>query len=396
MPTQQTQRRSQPCWPAAQHPNPLSRYDGPEQFAHDLREALGHGSGEPLAAAIENPYVGLQAFQERDAGRFFGRERLVERLVARLGHTGAQGRLVVLVGPSGAGKSSVVRAGVLPAIRRDAIGDADQWFQATMTPGNDPFAALALALRSVAVEDVPGLPEHLRLEGIAAPTARLLPDTMLASSFWSTSSRNCSPTRRPTMPTRSSMPWPRWPTTRTRPSRSSPRCAPITTTARCVTTRSVSCFAHGSELITPMTPPNSNRRRLRPRAAAGVTFEAGLVPEIVADVMGQASALPLLQHAMTELFERRAGSIDRPRPTGIGGVTGALVQTAEHVYDGFDRRGPTQIRDVFLRLVTLGDGTPDTRRRVLVNELTGPRRVTFPRSSRRSGDTACSASTTIR
>ena len=87
---------------------------------------------------------------------------------------------------------------------------------------------------------------------------------------------------------------------------------------------------------------------------------------------GQASALPLLQYAMTELFERRRGTtISAAAYREIGGVTGALVQTADNVYDGFDEAARAQVRDVFLRLVTLGDGGVDTRRRVLVSELTG-------------------------
>ncbi|MFW2381749.1 MAG: BTAD domain-containing putative transcriptional regulator [Acidimicrobiales bacterium] len=351
----------------------LSRYDGPERFAHHLREAFGHGPGVPLAARIENPYVGLQAFQERDAGRFFGRERLVERIVARLGAAGVQGRLIVLVGPSGAGKSSVVRAGVLPAVRRDAIGDADQWFHATMTPGNDPFASLALALRSVAVQDTPGLAEHLRLEGITGPTARLLPEPdahllLLVDQLEELFTHSSAEDADAFLDALAAV--------------ADDAHSPIKIIA---TLRADhyerplrhqafgELLRHSSELITPMTAAELEQATVAPAAAAGVTFEAGLVPEIVSDVMGQASALPLLQHALTELFEHRVGtSIDAAAYLAIGGVAGALVQTAENVHDGFEDQARTQIRDVFLRLVSLGDGTPVTRRRVLVKELTGP------------------------
>ena len=67
---------------------------------------------------MSNPYKGLEAFGEADAGDFFGRERVVERLLARLGTIGSAGRFVAVVGPSGSGKSSVVKAGLLPAIRQ--------------------------------------------------------------------------------------------------------------------------------------------------------------------------------------------------------------------------------------------------------------------------------------
>ena len=65
----------------------------------------------------ENPYVGLHRFDEEDASRFFGREQLVAELVDKM----ERRRMVVAVGPSGSGKSSVVRAGLLPEIRRGAI-----------------------------------------------------------------------------------------------------------------------------------------------------------------------------------------------------------------------------------------------------------------------------------
>ena len=76
-----------------------------------------HGPTRP-AATIVNPFKGLHAFREADADDFFGRDRLVADVVARVGD-GA--RLVALVGPSGSGKSSVVRAGVVPALRKGAV-----------------------------------------------------------------------------------------------------------------------------------------------------------------------------------------------------------------------------------------------------------------------------------
>ncbi|HRI63888.1 MAG TPA: protein kinase [Polyangium sp.] len=82
-----------------------------------------------------NPFAGLAAFQERDAARFFGRETMVEQIVSRL----VEQPLLALVGASGAGKSSLVRAGVIPALRRG--GDA--WESFIMRPGPRPLAALS-------------------------------------------------------------------------------------------------------------------------------------------------------------------------------------------------------------------------------------------------------------
>ena len=113
-----------------------------------------------------------------------------------------------------------------------------------MTPGNDPFAALALALRNVAVEDVPGLAEHLRVEGIAGPTARLLPEPdarllllvdQLEELFTHSSTEDAD-----SVPRRA-----RCDGRRRSLAGQDHRhaAAPITTTAPCATRRSASCFA---------------------------------------------------------------------------------------------------------------------------------------------------------
>ncbi|MCB0035109.1 MAG: hypothetical protein KDE51_13840, partial [Anaerolineales bacterium] len=67
---------------------------------------------EPPAAG-ESPFKGLQYFTEADADLFFGRSALTTNLVNRLHET----RFLAVVGASGSGKSSVVRAGVVPALK---------------------------------------------------------------------------------------------------------------------------------------------------------------------------------------------------------------------------------------------------------------------------------------
>ena len=84
---------------------------------------------EPVGDSAErNPYKGLRAFKEADADDFHGRRRLVDRSSHQLAAPGLDGRFVTVVGPSGSGKSSVVRAGLLPALRRGAVAGSEQWF----------------------------------------------------------------------------------------------------------------------------------------------------------------------------------------------------------------------------------------------------------------------------
>ena len=98
----------------------------------------------------EAPFQGLQYYDEKDADRFFGRENLVAKIVGRL----ANDRFLAVIGASGSGKSSVVRAGVIPALRRGERlpdgslppTDSGQWEIRTFTPSAHPLDALAATL----------------------------------------------------------------------------------------------------------------------------------------------------------------------------------------------------------------------------------------------------------
>src|SRR6185503_9056627 len=102
----------------------------------------------------------------------------------------------------------------------------------------------------------------------------------------------------------------------------------------------------------------------------GLALEPELVPTIIREIGDQPGMLPLLQYALTELFERRQGrTLTLAAYQESGGVKGALARRAEELYTGLDEAGQEMIRQLFLRLVTLGEGTEDTRRRVLRAEL---------------------------
>jgi WD40 repeat protein len=113
------------------------------------------------------PYPGLLAFQEEDAGIFFGREREIHdglQQLRRLQRFG-DARMLLVLGASGSGKSSLVRAGLLPRLRRSAEG----WIVLDpFRPGDDPFrelaGVLAHALRQ-AGRPCPWQDLHARLRG---------------------------------------------------------------------------------------------------------------------------------------------------------------------------------------------------------------------------------------
>ncbi|MGK3967413.1 protein kinase [Sorangium sp. So ce118] len=139
------------------------------------RKAERIGSARELLAELEallpdrraldlraegSPFAGLFAFQEADAARFFGRDRDISALAARLRNQ----PLVIVAGPSGAGKSSFVRAGVIPALKR-----SDEGLEAfILRPGRRPLSALVDVLKQVVEAEPmsgstagsPELPDH--------------------------------------------------------------------------------------------------------------------------------------------------------------------------------------------------------------------------------------------
>src|SRR5918912_1325170 len=108
--------------------------------------------GEHYAeVAPRNPYKGLRAFQEEDAGDFFGRKRLVAELLAAVRTYTQPGatRFLAVVGPSGSGKSSVVLAGLLPQLRGGAVPGSARWvYLAPLVPAAHPLEALSIALNN--------------------------------------------------------------------------------------------------------------------------------------------------------------------------------------------------------------------------------------------------------
>ena len=100
--------------------------------------ALSQDGRTVHAGENDNPFLGLTAFQEGDAERFFGREREIEQLVNDLRNR----PLLAVVAPSGAGKSSLIRAGLIPALQRTGEG----WDAHVVRPGSSPLAALATIL----------------------------------------------------------------------------------------------------------------------------------------------------------------------------------------------------------------------------------------------------------
>ena len=356
-------------------PRAADRYSRVDDVMRDLRRAIGADvvpvAAEPghELAAVRNPYKGLRAFHETDAGDFFGRDDLTNRVMEAL----REHRLVAVVGPSGCGKSSLVRAGVIPALRSGALPGSERWLIIDMFPGAYPFEELAAALTRVAVERTPGLFEDLVADarGLMRMTKQVLPRDnsqllLVIDQFEEVFSMMADAALRRLLLDSLAV------------AASDPRGR-----VRVLITLRADYFDRPLEFhdfgalieagLVPVAVPSEAGIALavsRPAQRVGTELEPGLVAEIVRDVANQPGGLPLLQHALTELFERRQGRLlTLEAYVESGGVTGALGRRAEGLFTALSDAHRRAAEQVFLRLVTVDEKAEYARRRVLRTEL---------------------------
>ena len=132
----------------------------PRSWRGARRSGHDHGDPNPPRPGPQ-PVQGTHSFVEADADDFFGRDALIDSLVARLNEPVEGARFLAVVGPSGSGKSSAVRAGLIPTLRAGALPRSDRWFYVEMLPGSHPFEELETALQHVAVDPPADLLETL-------------------------------------------------------------------------------------------------------------------------------------------------------------------------------------------------------------------------------------------
>jgi WD40 repeat protein len=368
--------------------DPAARYADVTALVTDFRRALSPETATRVALPITeqtltvpNPYKGLRAFQEADALDFFGREALTAHLLTRLAPAPSQGegrregdsRFLAVVGPSGSGKSSVVKAGLLPALRHGALPGSGKWFVVEMLPGPHPLEELEVGLLRIAAHQPGGLMEQLRRDerGLARAARLVLPSAdstllLIIDQFEEvfTLIEDKAEARHFLDSLYTAVTDPRSPVRVILTLRADFYDRPL------MHPDFSDLMSKRTEVVVPLTTDELARAIAGPAERVGARLEPGLVTDIAADIKQQPGALPLLQYALTELFERREGRLlTRQAYQSIGGVMGALGRRAEEVYAMLDPASQDAARQLFLRLVTLGEGVEDTRRRVLRTEL---------------------------
>jgi WD40 repeat protein/serine/threonine protein kinase len=339
----------------------------------DLLTVTGEATSTSFLPQPENPYKGLRPFQAADNRDFFGREKLTAALVERMAETGEFARFLAVVGPSGSGKSSVVRAGLIPALWRGDLPGSEKWFIVDMLPGTHPLDELEIALMRVAADQARNLHEPLNRDqrGLLRAAQLILPDDdselvvmvdQFEEVFTLVEDENARQHFLDLLYTAVTA------------ARS--RVRVVVTLRADFYDKPLHYPEFGEmvrsrmETILPLSADELQRAISKPAEQVGITFEEGLVATIVSEIHYQPGALPLLQYALTELFDNREGRrLTNQAYDHIGRTTGALARRAEAIYDELNETGREAARQMFLRLVTLGEGAEDTRRRVPRSEL---------------------------
>ncbi|MGC9526252.1 MAG: eIF2A-related protein [Limnospira sp.] len=312
------------------------------------------------------PYRGLFAFREEDARFFFGRDAFTKILVEAI----AKQPFVAVIGPSGSGKSSVVFAGLIPNLPGGA-----SWRPIAFRPGDRPLNALAGALiramepnlsQSDRLFKTRQLADHLRqkeggLRDVADEFARDNPETRLllvADQFEElyTLCRDSSE-RRVFLD-------------RLIEAVERPFNFRLAITLRAdflgqalSYRRFADALQYADLKLGPMNRDEMERAIAKPAELLGVTVEEGLTKRIL-DAVGPSSGdLPLLEFALTQLWEKQGDNqLSHATYDAIGGVERALARHAEEAYRQLDEEEKERTQQIFIQLVKPGDETEDTRR----------------------------------
>ncbi|MEO1349734.1 MAG: caspase family protein [Cyanobacteria bacterium J06635_15] len=324
------------------------------------------------------PYRGLKPFEKEHSAFFFGRRQVVENIWKKLDH----GKFVAVVGASGSGKSSVVRAGLIPWLEQSGWQILDP-----IKPGDEPLTELRTAFKAI-FQSSPKIQRqigHLIRQGSNGlqPLIEQLPDTskfLLVVDQFEETFTVCSNeedrsrfihliTQICQIP-------------------SSQLAVVITMRADflelCLQYESLTHIIQTQTIfMPPLTGANLERAITKPAEVQNYQFEKDLLAEIRQDVGNRSGMLPLLQFALTELWERREREkhlLLCQHYENMGRVFGALNRHAEKVYhySDYQEQVPKQareeleqkwIRRIFLRLVRTNEGEKDTRQRKLRTTL---------------------------
>ena len=313
--------------------------------------ALALGKAPPAYDAT-CPFPGLQAFRGDDSRFFFGRGELVDRLAREVD----EASFLAVLGQSGSGKSSAVLAGLVPRLQRDRPG----LVAVSMVPGTSPRTRLVAALGEAKLEHLLERVQargRRRGKGEARCAAVLVVDQLEEAFTLCADADERAGFFGQLLALREAM--------------------LVVVTLRADFLGEVAPYAElrgaierHQVLVAPMTASELRGAIEQQAAAVGLRFEGDLMATILGDVQAEPGAMPLLQHALLELWRRRHGRwLPAEEYRALGGVSQAIARTADAIYLDLDDDDRERVRRIFTRLTRVDvDATPgaerrDTRRR---------------------------------
>ena len=333
---------------------------------HSALTALGLAQ-EARWDASRSPFPGLRAFDESYAAVFFGRDRQIDQLRQLVDppSRSREGAIIPVLGPSGSGKSSLVRAGLVPALRvtEDWV-ITDPW-----TPSDVPLAEMSLALAHAAKLggadlDADRCQELLTTSGGMADYVRELREAGQGSADTKilvvVDQAEELVTMTPEAERRAFL-------EALTTSCTAPSPLRVVMTARTDMWDKVAAetgkFAMSIAPTVLHVPPLSRTDLAEvisePARRSHLTLEDGLVQRLVDDT-GSGDALPLLAFTLARMAgDAEGGQLTHAAYDVIGGVKGAIASRASEVATG--DRSEEQVAEAILHLVSLTDETPHKR-----------------------------------
>lgn len=333
-----------------------------------------------------SPYQGLKRFNFKDRDRFFGRDKLIIRLFEAVNRSS----LSLVLGASGSGKSSVVRAGLIPELKKSL--ESQTFYDFIFTPNQDPFDSLYRCLLSEEKDySFSKSSVEVALEAKADTLTKVISTLKKEEERWLifvdqfeelfTICDDADKRKN-------------FISGLVQVAKSGNSSVKIVLAMRSDFLEQFSFYPdlgiiankNNIHLVTEMYPDELRQALEQPVLKHGVVFEEGLVEQIIKEVEGQKGYLPLLQYTLNLLWESECktfGADGRPNIEDrtlnkksyavLEGVRGALQKQINQIYQNLNQDEQIVTKQVFVRLVNIVDtdlGSKAVSRRAYRNEFT--------------------------
>ena len=329
------------------------------------------------AGELINPYQGLAAFREEDQEFFFGREQLTEQLVSTIEET----PFLALLGSSGRGKSSLINAGIIPRLR-----ESKDYLIFKTRPGNDPFAEMARCIAEYLYPIREQLDQRIQQSDTLAKKLQKNPEylsKLLQTCLQDSNKRRLILfidqfeelfTHAETEPAKEIVK--RYETALTEIVTATSGSLTLVLAMRAdflgmalIHQQLATLLDQNSQhtkYLSPMSTAELRSIILEPAAKQGIRVESSLTAQLLEELEKNTESLPLLQHALSLVWKARYSlTLKLVDYTRLGGIEKALETQADQFLCGLDTdEQKERVKRIFLRLINLGEGQDDTRRRV--------------------------------